>query len=163
MPTQTSPPRKRIDDGPTTLIDDEPTILIVDDNKDAVDIISRLLAQHGLNALRAYIGQECLEIVRSCTVDVIVLDVMMPGMDGLDVCRHLKQVAPTPPIILLTAKDDMATRSAGMLLGVSEFVVKPVNNRDLIARIKTQLSTRQWEKEIDQTSAAIDQSKKSEN
>jgi PleD family two-component response regulator len=50
-----------------------------------------------------------------------------------------------------------------MSLGVSEFVVKPVNNRDLIARIKTQLSTRQWEREIDQTSAAIDQSKKSEN
>jgi DNA-binding response OmpR family regulator len=96
-------------------------------------------------------------------VDVIVLDVMMPGMDGLEVCRHLKQVDPVPPIILLTAKDDIATRSAGMLLGVSEFVVKPVNNRDLIARIKTQLSTRQWEREIDQTSAAIDQSKKSEN
>ena len=139
------------------------TVLVVDDNKDAVDIISRLLAQHGLNALRAYSGQECLELVRSCIVDVIVLDVMMPGMDGLEVCRHLKQVDPVPPIILLTAKDDIATRSAGMLLGVSEFVVKPVNNRDLIARIKTQLSTRQWEREIDQTSAAIDQSKKSEN
>jgi DNA-binding response OmpR family regulator len=139
------------------------TVLVVDDNKDAVDIISRLLAQHGLNALRAYSGQECLELVRSCTVDVIVLDVMMPGMDGLEVCRHLKQVAPALPIILLTAKDDMATRAAGMSLGVSEFVVKPVNNRDLIARIKTQLSTRQWEREIDQTSAAIDQSKKSES
>jgi len=139
------------------------TVLVVDDNKDAVDIISRLLAQHGLNALRAYSGQECLELVRSCIVDVIVLDVMMPGMDGLEVCRHLKQVAPALPIILLTAKDDMATRAAGMSLGVSEFVVKPVNNRDLIARIKTQLSTRQWEREIDQTSAAIDQSKKSES
>jgi PleD family two-component response regulator len=55
----------------------------------------------------------------------------------------------------------MATRSAGMSLGVSEFVVKPVNNRDLIARIKTQLNTRQWERELDQASAAIDLSKKS--
>jgi DNA-binding response OmpR family regulator len=135
-------------------------VLIVDDNKDAVDIIARLLAQHGLTALRAYSGQECLELVRDNAVDVIVLDVMMPGMDGLEVCRHLKQVAPMPPIILLTAKDDMATRSAGMALGVSEFVVKPVNNRDLIARIKTQLSTRQWERELDQASAAIDRSKK---
>lgn len=138
------------------------TVLVVDDNKDAVDIIARLLSQHGLNALRAYSGQECLDLVRSRTVDVIVLDVMMPEMDGLDVCRHLKQFAPTPPIILLTAKDDMATRSAGMSLGVSEFVVKSGNNRDLIARIKTQLSTRQWERELDQTSAAIDLSKKSD-
>ena len=139
------------------------TVLVVDDNKDAVDIIARLLAQHGLNAIRAYSGQECLDIVRNRAVDVIVLDVMMPGMDGLEVCRHLKQTSLTPPIILLTAKDDMATRAAGMSLGVSEFVVKPVNNRDLIARIKTQISTRQWEREIDQTSAAIDQSKKSED
>ena len=140
------------------------TVLVVDDNKDAVDIIARLLSQHGLTALRAYSGQECLDLVRSRAVDVIVLDVMMPGMDGLEVCRHLKQATPpTPPIILLTAKDDMATRSAGMSLGVSEFVVKPVNNRDLIARIKTQLSTRQWERELDQASAAIDQSKKLED
>jgi len=139
------------------------TVLVVDDNRDAVDIIARLLAQHGLTALRAYSGQECLDLVHSCAVDVIVLDVMMPGMDGLEVCRHLKQAAPTPPIILLTAKDDMATRSAGMALGVSEFVVKPVNNRDLIARIKTQLSMRQWERELDQASAAIDQSKKSDS
>ena len=139
------------------------TVLVVDDNRDAVDIIARLLAQHGLTALRAYSGQECLDLVRSHAVDVIVLDVMMPGMDGLEVCRHLKQAAPTPPIILLTAKDDIPTRSAGMILGVSEFVVKPVNNRDLIARIKTQLSTRQWERELDQASAAIDQSKKLED
>jgi DNA-binding response OmpR family regulator len=139
------------------------TVLVVDDNKDAVDIIARLLAQHGLTALRAYSGQECLELVRNHAVDVLVLDVMMPEMDGLEVCRHLKQIAPTLPVILLTAKDDIPTRSAGMALGVSEFVVKPVNNRDLIARIKTQLSTRQWERELDQASAAIDRSKKSES
>jgi len=139
------------------------TVLVVDDNTDAVDIIARLLAQHGLTAIRAYSGKECLYIVRSRPVDVIILDVMMPEMDGLEVCRQLKQMSPTPPVILLTAKDDMATRSAGMLLGVSEFVVKPVNKRDLIARIQTQLSTRQWEREIDQTSAAIDLSKKSED
>jgi|SRR5581483_3725045 len=138
------------------------TVLVVDDNRDAVDIIARLLSQHGLTAVRAYSGQECLDIARTRPVDVVVLDVMMPGMDGLEVCRHLKQISPTPPVILLTAKDDMATRAAGMSLGVSEFVVKPVNNRDLIARIKTQLSTRQWEREIDRTSAAIDLSKKSE-
>jgi DNA-binding response OmpR family regulator len=139
------------------------TVLVVDDNKDAVDIVARLLAHHGITALRAYGGQECLDIVRSHAVDVIVLDVMMPGMDGLEVCKHLKEISPAPPVILLTAKDDMATRAAGMSLGVSEFMVKPVNNRDLIARIKTQLNTLQWEREIDETSAIMEPSKKTAN
>jgi DNA-binding response OmpR family regulator len=81
---------------------------------------------------------------------------MMPEMNGLEVCEVLKDMPEPPPVILLTAKDDMATRAAGMALGVSEFVVKPVNNRDLLARIQTQLSTRQWEREIDRASATID-------
>lgn len=136
------------------------TVLVVDDNKDAVDIVARLLAHNGITALRAYSGQECLEIVRSHAVDVIVLDVMMPGMDGLEVCQHLKELPSPPPVILLTAKDDMATRSAGMALGVSEFMVKPVNNRDLIDRIKTQLSTLQWERDIDKTSEIIEPDQK---
>ena len=135
------------------------TVLVVDDNKDAVDIIARLLVQRGLVPLSAYSGQECLDIVRSQPVDVIILDVMMPGMDGLEVCRQLKNIVPTPPVILLTAKDDMETRTAGMSLGVSEFVVKPVNHRDLLDRVQTQLSTRQWEREIDRTSATIDLAK----
>ena len=80
----------------------------------------------------------------------------MPGMNGLEVCAALKELETAPPVILLTAKDDLSTRAAGMALGVSEFVVKPVNNRDLLARIQTQLSTRQWEREIDRTSATID-------
>jgi DNA-binding response OmpR family regulator len=131
------------------------TVLVVDDNKDMVEILTRLLSRHGLQALHAYSGQECLDIVRSHPVDVIVLDVMMPGMNGLEVCAALKELATSPPVILLTAKDDMSTRAAGMALGVSEFVVKPVNNRDLLARIQTQLSTRQWEREIDRTSATM--------
>ena len=135
------------------------TVLVVDDNKDAVDIIARLLSHHGITVVRAYSGVECLDIVRTRSIDVIVLDVMMPGMDGLEVCRQLKQMPLIPPIILLTARDDMATRSAGMSLGVSEFIVKPVNNRDLLARIKTQLSTLQWEREIDKASATIDPSR----
>jgi len=133
------------------------TVLVVDDNKDTVDILTRLLSRHGMNVLSAYSGHDCLEIVRSyATVDVILLDVMMPEMDGLEVCRELKQISPSLPIILLTAKDDMATRAAGMKLGVSEFVVKPVNHPDLLARLQTQLSVRQWEREADLASEAID-------
>jgi DNA-binding response OmpR family regulator len=131
------------------------TVLVVDDNKDTVDILTRLLLRHGMTVLQAYDGPECLETVCSHTVDVILLDVMMPGMDGLAVCEELKQISPALPIILVTAKDDMTTRVAGMALGVSEFVVKPVNHADLLARIQTQLSVRRWEQEADRASAAI--------
>jgi len=136
-----------------------PTILVVDDNQDTVDILSRLLRRHGMVALQAYNGPECLETVRSRPVDVILLDVMMPGMDGLAVCKELKQLSPALPIILVTAKDDMTTRAAGMKLGVSEFVVKPVNHVDLLARLQTQLSVRRWQQETDLASATIEPEK----
>ncbi|HEV8717801.1 MAG TPA: response regulator [Candidatus Binatia bacterium] len=137
------------------------TVLVVDDNKDTVDILTRLLVRYDMTVLRAYNGPECLEAVRTHTVDVILLDVMMPGMDGLAVCAELKQISPALPVILVTAKDDMTTRAAGMTLGVSEFVVKPVNHADLLARIQTQLSVRRWEKEADRASAAIGPAKES--
>ena len=132
------------------------TVLVVDDNKDTVDILTRLLLRRGMTVLRAYTGSECLETVRSHPVDVILLDVMMPGMDGLEVCGELKRLSPALPIILVTAKDDMTTRAAGMALGVSEFVVKPVNHADLLVRIQTQLSVRRLEQEADRALAAIE-------
>ena len=132
------------------------TILVVDDHPELVDILSHLLKRNGLNVLAAYNGNDCLEIVREKPVDVVILDVMMPHMDGLTVCAKLKQLSPSLPVILLTARDDMQTRTKGMMLGVSEFVVKPINNRDLLARVQTQIRTRQWEREIDQTSATIE-------
>ena len=132
------------------------TVLVVDDNKDTVDILTRLLLRHGMTVLRAYTGPECLETVRSHPVDVILLDVMMPGMDGLGVCEELKRLSPALPVILVTAKDDMTTRAAGMALGVSEFVVKPVNDADLLARIQTQLDVRRLGQEADRALAAIE-------
>ncbi|MBI3796641.1 MAG: response regulator [Deltaproteobacteria bacterium] len=136
-----------------------PTILVVDDNQDTVDILSRLLRRHGMIVLQAYNGAECLETVRSRPMDVILLDVMMPGMDGLAVCKELKQISPALPIILVTAKDDMTTREAGMKLGVSEFVVKPVNHIDLLERIETQLSARRLVQEADRASATMESEK----
>ena len=138
------------------------TVLVVDDNKTTVDILTRLLVRHHMTALRAYNGPECLEAVRTHPVDVLLLDVMMSGMDGLAVCAELQQIAPALPIILVTAKDDMATRAAAMKLpGVSEFVVKPVNHANLLARIQTQLSVRRWEQEADRVSDAIEPAKPS--
>jgi len=131
-------------------------ILVVDDNEDVVELLELLLAHHGLHVLKAYGGQECLELARRERVDLVVLDVMMPGTDGLTVCRELKRDYPGLPIILLTARDDMATRSVAMSLGVCEFVTKPVDNHDLLKRIQTQLKNREWEKEIDRVDSTID-------
>lgn len=132
-------------------------ILVVDDNKGVVEFLKILLSKHGFTVVCAGSRRECLETVQSQPVDLIILDVMMPVMDGLEVCRVLKRIAPSVPIILLTARDDMVTRAAAMELGVSEFVAKPVNNRDLLARVTTQIGTHQWERQSDEAVSAIEQ------
>ncbi|MBI2530618.1 MAG: response regulator, partial [Deltaproteobacteria bacterium] len=76
-------------------------------------------------------------------------------MDGLEVCRELKRIAPSLPVILLTAKDDLATRAIAMALGVSEFLAKPVNIEDFLTRVRTQLSICECEKSIDSAISTI--------
>jgi DNA-binding response OmpR family regulator len=127
-----------------------PTILVVDDNKGILEFLLLLLSKHGLPVIGTSSGSKCLDIVKSQPVDLVILDVMMPVMDGLEVCRQLKKVNAAIPIILLTARDDMTTRAAAMDLGVSEFVAKPVNNQDLLNRIRMQLRSLEWDKTADQ-------------
>jgi len=128
-----------------------PTILVVDDNHDMVDILCRFLSKQGMVVLPAYSGQQCLEEAKQNPVDAIVLDVMMPGMDGLEVCAMLKKMETTCsiPIILLTAQDDMRTYLAAMKLGVSEFMVKPARIRDVFARIRTHVECTRKAREME--------------
>ncbi|MGE5305496.1 MAG: response regulator transcription factor [Alphaproteobacteria bacterium] len=135
-----------------------PTILVVDDNKGVLEFLLLLLSKHGLSVIGAASGNECLQIVKRHHVDLIILDVMMPVMDGLQVCQELKNICPSVPVILLTARDDMMTRAAAMDLGVSEFVAKPVNNRDLLNRVRTQLRSLEWNKAAEQVFSKIDKS-----
>ena len=134
----------------------DPTILAVDDNKEVLELLILLLSKHGLSVISASRGNECLDIVKSRPVDLVILDVMMPVMDGLQVCQELKKMTPSIPIILLTARDDMMTRAAAMDLGVSEFVAKPVNNRDLLDRVRMQLRTLEWDKTADRVFSNIE-------
>lgn len=134
----------------------EPTILVVDDNKEVLEFLRLLLSKHGLSVIGASSGDQCLKIVKSQPVGLIILDVMMPAMDGLEVCQELKKRTPSIPIILLTARDDMTTRAAAMDLGVSEFVVKPVNNRDLLNRVRMQLRNLEWDKTADEAFLKVD-------
>jgi DNA-binding response OmpR family regulator len=127
-----------------------PTILVVDDNKGVLEFLLLLLSKCGLPVIGASSGRECLKIVKSRPVDLILLDVMMPVMDGLQVFQQLKKTSPALPVILLTARDDMMTRAAAMELGVNEFLTKPVNNRDLLNRIRSHLRHLQWDQTADQ-------------
>jgi DNA-binding response OmpR family regulator len=115
-------------------------ILVVDDDPASCDIAARLLERQGYRTLRAGSGVECLDVVRKERVDLILLDVMMPGMDGFEVCAALQQGGQKhPPVVLLTAKDDLDTRLEGMYHGVSEFLTKPINKHELFARVRAQL------------------------
>lgn len=133
----------------------KPTILVVDDNRGVLEFLLLLLSKHGLSVIGASNGSECLDIARSQPVDLVILDVMMPVMDGLEVCHQLKKLKAAIPIILLTARDDMTTRAAAMDLGVSEFVAKPVNNQDLLNRVRMQLRNLEWNKTTDQAFSKI--------
>ncbi len=122
----------------------EGTILVVDDDRNAVDILDRLLQREGFAVLTAQSGREALDVLAERTADVILLDVMMPEMDGFQVCAALRAGERTrdTPVILLTAKDDVETRVVGMRLGVSEFLTKPINKRELFTRVRAQIHQR---------------------
>jgi DNA-binding response OmpR family regulator len=118
-----------------------PRIMVVDDDPDTVSILARHLQREGFVAIEAVSGAECLRLVREHPVDVILLDLMMPDMDGFEVCRALKDERRTAeiPVIMITARDDLDARAEGMRLGVSDFLAKPVFRRQLANRIRAQL------------------------
>ena len=128
----------------------EGNVLVVDDDRNAVDILNRLLTKEGFVVQCAHGGREALAQVEAHPIDVILLDVMMPDMDGFQVCEALRQNERTRgiPIILLTAKDDMETRVVGRRLGVSEFLTKPINKTELFARLRAQMHQRTIEHRI---------------
>jgi class 3 adenylate cyclase/CheY-like chemotaxis protein len=118
-----------------------PRILLVDDNLANVDILQTRLAVHGYEILTANDGEEALATARAKHPDLILLDVMMPKVDGLEVCRQLKADASLPfmPIILVTAKADTKDIVAGLEAGGDEYLTKPVDQAALVARVKSML------------------------
>ncbi|MBI1813440.1 MAG: response regulator [Deltaproteobacteria bacterium] len=137
-------------------------VLIVDDDPHALEILSRLLGREGYECQTVDSGQGCLDALARQPADVIVLDVMMPNMDGLQVCEHLRASDATRaiPVILLTAKDDMETRQRGMALGVSEYLTKPLNKQELFTRIRAQVHSRELERRLTKTEESVAGKKK---
>lgn len=114
------------------------TILVVDDEPPIVDLLVYNLERAHYRVLVARDGLEALRIARREQPDLIVLDLMLPGLDGLDVCRELRKTQDVP-VIMLTARDAEVDRVVGLELGADDYVVKPFSVRELLARIKTVL------------------------
>jgi two-component system, OmpR family, response regulator VicR len=110
-------------------------ILIVDDEPPIVDVLAYNLKRANYEVITAYDGREALDKARAEQPDLIVLDLMLPGVDGLDVCRELRRERDVP-IIMLTARDSEIDRVVGLELGADDYVVKPFSVRELMARIK---------------------------
>ncbi|MBT9145896.1 response regulator [candidate division NPL-UPA2 bacterium Unc8] len=116
-------------------------ILVVDDEKDILELLEYNLEKEGYEVLKAMTGEETLELVKKESPDLIILDLMLPGLDGLEVCKILKKDTKTAslPIIILTAKGEESDIIVGLELGADDYITKPFSPKVLIARVKTVL------------------------
>lgn len=117
---------------------DKKTILIVDDEQHIVDILVYNLEKEGYNTLQANDGVTAVEIALAQKPDLILLDIMLPKMDGLAVCKRIRHTL-NVPILMLTAKDEEIDKILGLELGADDYVTKPFSVRELMARIKANL------------------------
>ncbi len=114
------------------------TILVVDDEKEIRDLITIYLKNEGYEVLQAGDGEESLELLKKNEVHLIVLDIMMPKIDGIHMCMKVREIAEMP-IIMLSAKTQDMDKILGLTTGADDYVTKPFNSLELIARIKSQL------------------------
>ena len=115
------------------------TVLIVDDEKSIVEILDFNLKRDGFETLRAYDGREGLRIAREAKPDLILLDVMLPYMDGFEVCRSLRSEGDNVPIIMITAREEETDKVFGLENGADDYITKPFSMRELIARVKSNM------------------------
>lgn len=113
-------------------------ILIVDDEKNIVDILRFNLTKEGFTTLEAYDGEQAVEMALNEDPDLILLDIMLPKIDGFTVCRKLRETISTP-IIMLTAKEEEVDKVLGLELGADDYITKPFSTRELMARVKANL------------------------
>lgn len=113
-------------------------ILIVDDEVEIADLVETYLRSENYSVYKFYSAKEALECIQSTEFDLAVLDVMMPGIDGLTLCQRIREKY-TYPIIMLTAKDGTMDKITGLTLGADDYITKPFLPLELIARIKSQL------------------------
>ena len=118
-----------------------PKILVVDDQPVNVQLLKRKLEREGINVVGAFTGMEALEIVAKEKPDLILLDVMMPDMDGIDVCQRLQEKEETRsiPVIFITARSSKESKLEGLAVGAVDYITKPIDLDETLARVQTQL------------------------
>ncbi|GJL66655.1 MAG: DNA-binding response regulator [Nitrospirales bacterium] len=117
------------------------SVLIVDDEPDIVELVRFHIEKEGLNCLDAMEGESALRLAREKKPDLLILDLMLPGVDGLEICRMLRKDPGTAhmAIIMLTAKAEEVDRIVGLEMGADDYIVKPFSPRELVARVKAVL------------------------
>ena len=115
------------------------TVLIVEDEQNIVDILSFILTKEGYDTLEALDGPTGLQLALEQNPDLVLLDLMLPGMDGFEVCGRLRKAGSAVPIVMLTAREEEDDKVRGLELGADDYITKPFKNRELMARVKANI------------------------
>ncbi len=119
--------------------EDKKRVLIVDDEQSIIDILVYNLKKEGYNTIEANDGQTAVDVAIEQKPDLILLDIMLPKMDGLTACKKIKSAIPNVPILILSAKDEELDKIVGLELGADDYITKPFSVRELMARVKANL------------------------
>ena len=128
-------------------------VLVVDDEATLVDTIRYNLRREGYEVQVAGEGNEAIRLARAAAPDLVVLDLMLPGLDGLEVCRQLRRES-TVPILMLTAKDDEVDKIVGLEVGADDYMTKPFSMRELLARVRAMLRRSRMVQQAGETDGA---------
>ena len=129
------------------------TVLIIEDERPIVEILKFNLVREGYSTLEALDGLEGLEIARTKDPDLILLDVMLPGMNGFDICATLRQEGFTVPILMLTAREEERDKVFGLEAGADDYITKPFSMHELLARVKANIRRRSMDAEVKSVSS----------
>jgi putative two-component system response regulator len=138
-------------------VNSPPTVLVVDDDKTVAALFTRVLTAHGYAVRAADDGARALAAVKAHAPDVVLLDVGLPKMNGVEVCRHLKREAATRllPVVLITGLNDDAHRIEGLEAGADDFLAKPVDTRELLARLRSLVRVKRYTDDLDSAASII--------
>ena len=127
------------------------TILVVDDVEENVELLESLLSAEGYKVISAYGGESALEAVAKEDPDLVLLDIMMPTMDGYEVCRRIKADSATAsiPVVMVTVLDELEDIEKGVEAGTDDFLIKPINRIELLTRVKSLLNVKRIKSELD--------------
>ena len=115
------------------------TVLIVEDEQNIVDILAFNLSREGYDTIEAYDGKTGLQLALENDPDLILLDLMLPEMNGFEVCKRIRQAGRGTPILMLTAREEESDKVMGLELGADDYITKPFSMRELLARVKTNI------------------------